>query len=225
MNFSKTVAALALAGLSVLPSAASAALYTEYSVFGSVVENFSSFNGLVTSGPTSLAGGITLTAPGTIPATVGANFVDLGVNGLWGAGNRFAMLGDENAPSIGVDSITLSVAAPVYGVGLLLSHYSTGVETVTLEALDAGNAVLESYVVSVAGGGVNAGQFYGIGRTYAPHLGTPDMVALRITGDTFVLDDVRVTTSPVPSPGSVVLLAAGLGALGTLVRRGRSKSA
>lgn len=227
MSFRMTMAAAALAVTAAFPAVANAALFTDRSVFGGVVENFQGFQGLVTSGPQSIAGGAATLTATTVPATVGAAFYDLGTNGQWGAGNRFALVGDELDLSATVGSITLSFSAPVYGAGFLLNHFSTGTEQVTLEALGVGNVVLETYTfgVTTPGTSLNAGAFYGIGRIFAPHQGTPDMVGLRISGDGVVFDDLRITTSPVPSPTAYALLLAGLGGLGVFVRRGRKASA
>lgn len=79
---------MATAGLFSL--SAQAAVVTSNAGF-SVIEDFESFDGLVTHG-TALSNGLYVTSD--VYSTIGADNVDLIDNGVWGAGNRFAGIGD-----------------------------------------------------------------------------------------------------------------------------------
>jgi hypothetical protein len=87
--------------------------------------------------------------------------------------------------------------------------------SITIDALGAGSTVLETYTFPVNLNDplqYNVGLFYGFTRT------SVDIVALRVTGDGFVVDNV----SAVPVPAALPLLLSGLGMLGAAVRRRRN---
>lgn len=222
MKTRKTIAALALLGGTLASSHAGAVLFADAAGFGSVVEDFSSFDGLVTSGPQLLGGGITFGSD--IVSTLGAFAVDLVQNGAWGPG-QFAGLGDLSPSPQSYDyigSMTFTFASATYGGGAFMNLYQGDAAPVSLlvEALGAGGTVLESYTVNIdtAFDSYNAGRFVGIGRA------TQDVLALRVSGDGIVLDDLRVATQPIPEPSTYALMAVGLGLLGMAARRQQRKA-
>jgi hypothetical protein len=215
---SLSVAALALASFG---APASAGLVGDSSLF-TVIEDFEGFDGLVTTGPVALGGGATGTA--SISSTFGAFAVDLGANGVWGAGNNFAGVGDLSLLPSSYDyvgSMTFSWSTGVQGVGGLFSIFqeSGGTSSIQLEALDSGGGVLETYNLLVNLEDplqYNAGTFAGVLRS------TSDIYGLRITGDGFVVDNIAV--APVPLPAGLPLLLSGMAAVGAMFRRRRTAS-
>jgi hypothetical protein len=207
-TMSLAVAALMLPGLAAAASTGNAGLFT-------VVETFEGFDGLVTQGPVALGGGATVTS--TIDATIGAFAVDLGENGVWGAGDNFAGIGDLSPFPLGFDyngTMTFSWAAGLYGAGADFSIYQApgGTAEILLEALAIDGGVLESTTLLVNYADpllYNAGQFLGFLRP------TADLYGLRISGDGFVVDDLAV----VPVPAALPLFAGGLALLGAVRRR------
>lgn len=190
----------------------------------SIVETFESFDGLVTHGPTLLSNGVTVSS--TVYSTIGASVVDLVDNGVWGAGNHFAGIGDLSImPSTNegfLGSMTFQLGANVSAAGALFSIYNDGAVSaeVTIEALGAGNSLLESTTFSVGLNdpfAYNVGVFYGITRAAA------DIVAFRISGDGFVLDNLSVR--PVPLPAALPLLLGGMAMFAALGRRRRTLAA
>jgi hypothetical protein len=184
-----------------------------------VLEDFESFDGLVDKGPIGIAGGGVFQSD--VYSTLGAYAVDLVDNGTWGAGNKFAGIGDlsftpsTNEGFVGSMIFTLG-AAPAFGLGAKFSIYNDGAPTnITIEALGLGNSVLESHTFTVDLDDLDAtneGVFAGFNRT------TADVIGLRISGDGFVLDDLSVR--PVPAPPAFVLMLSGvLGLFGFAKRR------
>ncbi len=218
MNLHSLPAAALLAACSL---SAQAALYTDSTGFGAVVEDFESFDGLVLPSPwpAPLAGGsVIVTADGD--STLGAFAVDLGENGTWGAGNHFAGIGDLVNGGSDYDGSMYFTFDAAYGAGAQFSVYQglDGGAEITLEAYGADFTLLEShsFVIDFADPFLNnASLFFGIGRDSA------DIVGLRVSGDGFVLDDLRVTGAPVPVPAALPLFIAGLGLVSASARRRR----
>jgi hypothetical protein len=221
MNINKTLTAAVLAASALAAQAAAAdiLLSPHPTGFGPPVETFEGFDGLVTTGPTVLGGGVTLTS--SIDATLGAFIADLGANGIWGGSDRFAGIGDLSGfGGETVGSMTFAFAAPAFAAGVFLNHYVPpgGSASVTIEALGSGDSVLESQKLTVFTDplGYDAGLFVGVNRP------TADLFGLRISGDGFVLDDLFVTQSEiasVPLPAAALLLGGALGLMGLMPRR------
>lgn len=212
----KQLLTIALMAAGLATAGANAAVVTSNAGF-SVIEDFESFDTLVTHG-TALSNGAYVTSD--VYSTIGADDVDLIDNGVWGVGNHFAGIGDlSSTPSTSegfVGSMTFDLGTGYNGVGALFSIYNDGSVSgeITIEALGAGNSVLESTTFTVDFDDAslyNASLFYGFSR------GTADIVALRVSGDGFVLDNL----SAVPVPAALPLLLSGLGLLGAAARRRR----
>ncbi len=217
INKKITLPLLAAGALAGMTSAQAAVVSVD--TFNNIVENFQSFNGLVTQGPQALSNGLSVTS--TINSTIGAFQVDLADNGNWGAGNRFAGIGDLSFGSTATDfngSMTFNLGGAHFGGGATFSIYqpTDGARArITLDALDIFGAVLESTSFSFNSGdpfASNVGTFRGFQRNAG------DLYGLRVSGDGFVLDNVSV--APVPLPAGLPLLLSGLaGVFGMLRRR------
>lgn len=158
-------------------------------------------------------------------AVIGANEQDLGGNGLWGARFDATPTGSGNFLSAtGATLFSFFFAGPQAQVGAFfnLSQPLEGAKTglLTLTAYSAANQVLESfsYRVDTAVDSYNEGMFLGFSRASA------DIHSFAVTvsaGQSLVMDDVHLSASPVPEPGSLALLAAGLAVVGGVARRRR----
>jgi hypothetical protein len=206
--------AIAATALSVAAFNATATVVTSDTGFF-VIEDFQGFDGLVTKGPEALGGGAS--ASSSVDSTLGASAVDLVDNGTWGAGNKFAGIGDLSfLPSTNegfVGSMTFDLGYAYSGAGAYFSIYNDGAVSgeITIEALGAGNLVLESTTFAVDFNDFslnNASQFYGFNRASAYIAG------FRVSGDGFVLDNLSV----VPEPSALALMLVG-GLAGAFVRR------
>jgi hypothetical protein len=208
----KLIAAAALAAAAILP--AQAALTTNAGDIAgpSILVDFESFDGLLTSGPVDVAPGIVFT--GDSGAELGANSRDLGDNGVWGVGNLFAAGGVAGELRFTFSSGASSAA------GAFVSHYAHAALpfplVVEVSAYGDNNQIIETHSFSVAATALdyNAGQFLGITRASA------DIRSISFKGVGVVADDLLLT-APVPEPGTWAMLLAGLGAVGVLGRRRR----
>jgi hypothetical protein len=218
MSLSKKIALpLIAAGVIAGMSGAQAAVVTTNTF--TVVETFASFDNLVTQGSTSLGGGLSVTS--TIDSTIGATDVDLGANGLWGAGDNFAGIGNiapfQTSPSYD-GSMTFALGGGYAGVGATFSIYQAdgaGTASILLEALSFSGTVLESTSFTL---NINDASLYNVGQFYGFQRGADEIFSFRVSGDGFVLDDVSV--APVPLPAGLPLLVSGLlGAFGAFRRR------
>ena len=218
MNKKLVMIAAAIAAAIGAGAPAQAALVNNQSPF-TLVEDFESYDGLVTQGPVALGGGVQ--AVSSIDSTIGAFAVDLGDNGTWGAGNNFAGIGDLSLLPGSTDyngSMTFTWSAGRTGAGAAFSIFQqvAGTAEIVLEALAFDGSVLESQSVLINFGDSslnNAASFYGFLR------GTNDVYGLRVSGDGFVLDNFSL--APVPLPGALPLLISGIAMLGAAARRRR----
>ena len=176
-------------------------------ILNPILIDFDAYDGLLTTGPESLGGGVTFNGdPGT---ELGAFIRDLGDNGAWGAGKVFAA-------GAFVGELRFHFANATRSAGGFVNHLNTsGLPfAVAVTAYGVGGNVLETYTVPVRTGidSYNEGLFVGITRD------AYDIGALSFKGGGVVLDDFS-HSAPIPEPGTTAMLLAGLGAVGLLMRR------
>ncbi|MFN0160438.1 MAG: PEP-CTERM sorting domain-containing protein [Burkholderiales bacterium] len=173
------------------------------------VIDFEDFDGLLTMGPLPLTPAVTFT--GDAGSEIGAFERDLGTNGLWGVGNRFAAGGF-------VGELRFTFAGVSSGAGAFVSHYADSVLpfSIVVSAYGLNNQIIESYTVPVTTSitGYNEGVFLGITRA------TADISSISFKGVVPVVDNLTFTT-PVPEPGAYAMLLAGLALVGSIARRRR----
>ncbi len=121
----------------------------------------------------------------------------LGDNGTW---DRTGLL--NNASKIGTATIRFN-DGPVFGVGGFVNYAPGFGNNYLIEALGAGDVVLESYDIVVLAqiitpNGRNEGAFRGILRN------SPDIFAYRVSFNFNVMDDLAF--SRVPAPGALATL-------------------
>ncbi len=187
--------------------------------FGGTTITFPDDQGDVTH-PTASSGSA---AGFSIVSTVGsavypyAGSFNLDQNGTWDNG----LIGDSS----GVTVLTIDLGGLYSSVGGTFNYNTTGSPegpsgaAPFIAALDAGQNVLEMYVLSIvapidtAPGSLNAGEFRGI------DLGSPLIAYLQFGGSGMVMHDI--TLSDVPEPSTAWLAVLGLGVLGWRTHRRR----
>jgi hypothetical protein len=209
MKLSPLLAALTMAAM--LP--AHAALTNDANAIGAPVQivDFEAFDGMITTGPESVAPGVTFT--GDQGSVLGAFIADLGDNGLWGAGNHFAATDFIGELRFSFDGGLASRSA-----GALVNHFAVSPLpfAVVVSAYGDNNQIIETHTVMVdtAADSLNEGLFLGIVREQA------DIRSISFKGNAVVLDNLTFTT-PVPEPSTYAMLLAGLAAVGFVARRRR----
>lgn len=226
MNKVIRFAALA-AALATAQGAAQAALIT-VAPNGAAVIDFDAAAGYVTGGPAVQIGGaigqdVQVSALGGT-LNFGAPFGawTLTDNGEWTGASFVGVDGAfQDEPSGIAASLVFDLALPQGSVGGFLNFdpgftYGGGLPLpLYIAAYDSTGALLEDHFVPVrTPGGLNAGAFFGIS------LDSNSIARFEVSGPYAVLDNL--TLAPVPEPGSVALLMAGLGVLGAMSRRRRS---
>jgi hypothetical protein len=176
--------------------------------------DFQGFDGLLTTGPEPVAPGVTFT--GDAGSELGAFIRDLGENGLWGAGNRFAATAFIGELRFSFNGLLTQ------GAGALVNHFAdvSGLPfAVVVSAYGADSQIIESYTVTVDTpfDSYNQGLFLGITRP------TADIAALSFKGVGLVVDDFTYT-APIPEPGALALMLAGLGTVSFVARRRRDRA-
>jgi hypothetical protein len=202
--------ALALAASAWLP--AHAALATDATqILNPMLFDFNDFDGLITTGPVALGGGVTFN--GDEGTELGANIRDLGDNGAWGAGELFAA-------GAFVGELRFQFATARQGAGGFVNHVAMFdlPFAVAVTAYGMAGQVLETYTVpvSTAIDSFNEGKFVGITRD------TADIGALSFKGGSVVLDNFSVS-APIPEPGTWALMLAGLAGLAGLRARRQTR--
>lgn len=163
------------------------------------------------TGPVSVGHGVTFTSTPTSFLGDGTGFTDLGTNGFWSAGKRFA--GSEMTPS----TLTFTLSSAVSAIGAFVNYYrpGAGVGSILISALDRDGFILESASVTVnTTGGINEGAFYGFKRSSA------DIYGFALTDGYIVVDDLAFS-APVPEPSTWMLMLLGLGAIAFSATRRR----
>jgi hypothetical protein len=204
------LAGVALAASVVAP--AHAALTLDPASFASVATiDFEAYDGLLTTGPELLNPAVIFT--GDTGSMLGAFIAELGTNGLWGAGNKFAA-----TDFIGELRFTFANGLTSAGAGALVNHFE-GMPfpfSVVVSAYGQNNQIIETHTLSVntAPDSLNAGQFIGIVRPQA------DIRSISFKGNAVVLDNFSYA-QPVPEPGTIAMLLAGLATVAFIARRRR----
>jgi hypothetical protein len=209
--------ATALLAAAALPAQA-AVVYAPAAVGSALtVVDFEAFDGLLTSGPVTLAPGIVFT--GDSHAELGASSRDLGDNGLWTVVGNADRSGYFAAGGV-AGELRFTFNGPMTsGVGAYVSLYTNAVLpfplTLEVSAYGQNNQIIETHNITfnAASGsfGYDEGLFVGIARAQA------DIRSISFKGVGVVADNL--TVSAVPEPQGYALMLAGLGALGLLVRR------
>lgn len=233
ITFSRMAAAV---GAAVLAGGAQAApVVSTTAIFAPTTEliTFDGYDGLVYDA-TAYPAGLYLDVDGDVLLTtidggalVGAFAQDLEGNGLWGARFDPTPTGSGNFLSaIAELNFNFSADGPQARVGAFfnISQPISGAKTntITLEALDDSLAVLETLTVTIDTSldSYNEGLFLGFQRTSA------DIGNLRVAfsnGASVVMDDLHLSSNPIPEPGTFALLAGGLGLIGWMARHRRAR--
>lgn len=207
MKMMPFVAAAALTAAVAAP--AQAAMVTDSAVFAdAIIATFDDFDNLFTTGPITVAPGVSFTGTQSV---LGASAADLGTNGSWAAvaGDRFAGTGAAGL-GFGLMHFTFDTAM-TSGAGAFLNSFNGG--PILIAAYGASGRILETHFVMVDtdASSLNGGSFFGISRDSA------DIRAIAFGGVGLVANDLTFA-APVPEPETYAMLLAGLGLLGFVAR-------
>jgi hypothetical protein len=176
-------------------------------------------------GPITVTPGITWTSSNTTiqgGAVYGYNAgYEFGSNGTSTA--TLTGLNDSSDAYSVVDSMTFSFATPVSSVGAVL-NWTPNVLPVTIAVYDSGDDLLDSLTLSSGDDNlVTPSSFYGFLES------TADISSFVLT-DGYVatlygLDGIGSSISPAPEPSAWMLMLAGIGGLGAVLRGERRRRA
>ncbi len=170
--------------------------------------DFEAYDGFITTGPEAVSADVIFT--GDTDSELGAFIANLGMNGLWGAGNKFVA-----TEFFGELRFTFAGGQLSQGAGAFVNHYADDVLPFAVEvsAYGQNNEIIETHrlTIDTAEDSLNAGLFIGIVRP------TADIRSISFKGVT-VLDDF-VHAAPVPEPGTWAMMIAGMALMGAMVRR------
>jgi len=142
-----------------------------------------------------------------------------GSNGSWtGALGAMAGLGSSTADFGVTSTMTFAFASPVAGVGGFLNHVPHSAHPTVIAIYDESDRLLESVDLTIlTAGESNAGAFMGFLRDRA------DIKSFRLTDNYVGITRLTVQASPIPEPGTCLLVGVGLVGLASRSRVARGR--
>lgn len=127
-------------------------------------------------------------------------------NGQW---DGQSMIGSNSGSQSAV--MTISFAAPVNGVGMLMQYARGDGQPAVVSAYDVDNQLLDTYTLTFTDSTFNGGQFVGFLE------GENNISYLTMAGS--YIGGAHLEVSAVPESSNVALLLAGMGLIGVAARR------